>query len=471
MVDNHQDLELQHKLKVIRGTILAEVPRYLAKTSGTQTKRHSDDDKPTYRVLDCSVKLADRVQLGFHAASSMYEAVINLEDKKDENLRYVMVKTMPDGAMLRWLQNSADQFFNESKAYSEIIPLLLQTCAVSSGSDLSVERPSRNSSAACDLFPKCYYVSANGGSEMIVLQNLRILGYRIGGDKVMLMDYDHIVVALEGLARFHALSYGAKKQDFRTFEERVVAQIRDARRFVKKPATSDTITEGYQIVLGHMALILFDKFNEKQLEEGGLYTEKLDWVRRRVENCSELIRELLTPGEPLAVLCHGDFNRNNMMFRYGSDNKPCGVKFIDFQTPFYASPAIDLSFFLFVNASPELWETRWNDMFSVYHRTLLDALSEFLNCSQETLQPEFSREAFEYQFSKYLLYGFLLATSFIVAQAEDPDNVKAFEMFNDGIPTVEETIHGAQEMVKRAGAEVLNRVLPLTKEMLDRISP
>jgi hypothetical protein len=287
----------------------------------------------------------------------------------------------------------------------------------------------------------------------------------------MLMDYEHILVALEGLARFHALSYGTKKKDYRSFEERVVAQIRDGRRFVKKQVTSDAITEGYQRNVAHTAMMFFDKFNEKQREEGGLYTEKLERVRRRVENGPELIRELLVPDEPLAVLCHGDFNRNNIMFRYDSDNKPCDVKFIDFQTPFYASPAIDLSFFLFVNASPELWATRWNDMFSVYHSTLLDALSEFLNCSQETLQPEFSQEAFECQFSKYLLYGFLLATSFIVAHAEDPDKLKVYELCNAGIPTLEELSNIMQEALKLVGAEVFDRVLPLTKEMLDRIGP
>ena len=470
MADNQRDFELEHKLKVIRETILAEVPSYLATASGTQTKHHSKEGKPAYRVLDCYVKLADRFQLGYHAASVMYEAVINLEDNENQKLHNVIVKMMPNSAVIRKVQNSPDQFFNESKVYSEIIPLLLQSCAVSSDGDLNVERPSRNLSAAYDLFPKCYCVAGDSGNEMIVLQNLRSFGYRIGGDKFMLMDYEHIVVALEGLARFHALSYGAKKKDSRYFEERVVAQIRDGRRFMKKQTTSDAITEGYQINMSHIAKMVFDKFNEKQREEWGLYTEKLERVRRRVENGPELIRELLVPEEPLAVLCHGDFNRNNIMFRYDSDNKPCDVKFIDFQTPFYASPAIDLSFFLFVNASPELWATRWNDMFSVYHRTLLDTLSEFLNCSQETLQPEFGREAFECQFSKYLLYGFLLATSFIVAHAEDPDKLKVFELYNDCIPAVEELFNLMQETIKLVGDEVFDRVLRLTKEMLDRIS-
>jgi hypothetical protein len=465
MVDNQRELELERKLKRVKESILAGVPDYLASACGSQRKSHHEKYKHTHRVLGCSVKLADRFQLGFHAASVMYEAVLNLEENKCEDLHCLMVKTMPDSAMLRKIQNSSDQFFNESMAYSEIIPLLLKTCT-----DLNVERLSLNLSAVSDLFPKCYYASADPENGIMVLQNLRVLGYRIAGDKLMLMDFDHIVLALEGLARFHALSYASKKKDLRMYEERVVTQIRDGRGFVKK-RTSDALSEGYQIALGGMALSTFDAFDEKQLEEGGQYTERLEMIRRRVENCTELIRELLTPEEPLAVLCHGDFNRNNMMFRYGSDGKPSAVKFIDFQTPFYASPAIDLSFFLFVNASPELWTSRWDDMFSAYHRTLLDALSEFLNCSQETLLPEFSLEAFERQFSKYLLYGFLLATCFIVSNAEDPDKVKAFEWFNDGVPTLDDIAHNAQEMVSLVKDEVIDRLLPLTRELLDKISP
>jgi hypothetical protein len=123
-----------------------------------------------------------------------------------------------------------------------------------------------------------------------------------------------------------------------------------------------------------------------------------------------------------------------------------------------------------VNASPELWATRWTDMFSVYHRTLLDALSEFLNSSQDTLQSEFSKEAFEFQFSKYLLYGFFFFFSFIVANSEDPEKLKAFELWNDVIPTMEDMVTFRQERLKLVGAEVFDRVLSLTAEMLDRIS-
>jgi hypothetical protein len=70
-----------------------------------------------------------------------------------------------------------------------------------------------------------------------------------------------------------------------------------------------------------------------------------------------------------------------------------------------------------------------------------------------------------------LLYGFLLATCFVVTHAEDPNKLNVFKFYNDGIPIVEEKFNVMQKTLTLVGAEVFDRVLPLTKEMLDRISP
>jgi hypothetical protein len=107
-------------------------------------------------------------------------------------------------------------------------------------------------------------------------------------------------------------------------------------------------------------------------------------------------------------------------------------------------------------------------MFFIYHRTLLDAISEFLKCPQEALHPEFSLEAFKHQFSKYCLYGFMLATTFIIGRPDEPDRVKAFDLFNDDVQSMEELEFFMRETVERAKDEVIDRVLSLTKEMLSK---
>jgi hypothetical protein len=470
MAGTDSSFQLEDDLKKIKQTLADEVPTYLLATTGNCVNNRHKHRRPAYRVLNCAVDVLDQCKLGFHAASVMYGAEMNLEDNKGRNMHYLIVKTMPSNAMIRSLINSADQFFNESKMYSEIVPLLLETCAAPSREDVEIEVPPSNLSAACHLFPKCYYVSSDPEGGMVVLEDLRRLGYKIGGDQVMLLDYEHIALALEGLARFHAMSYAMKKKDVRSFEQNVVTQIRDARNFMKKPDTVDPTDADYAKALRDTAVLLLRKFEQKKLKEDGIDTEKVGRVIKRIENCSYLMIELLSPDEPLAVLCHGDFNRNNMLFRYDSNNRPSEVKFFDFQNPYHASPAIDLSFFLFVNASPHLWTSSWDEMISIYHDTLLGALSEFLNCPQEALQPEFSLEAFKHQFSKYCLYGFMVATSFIIGQSVDANRVKVFELFNDGVPTVAELENCVRESVEFAKDEVMDRVLSLSRELLKRIS-
>jgi hypothetical protein len=470
MALHDSNFQLEDKVKKIQQTLATEVTTYLSATAGNSINSCHKYNKTAYKVLNCSVKLLDKFKLGFHAASVMYEAEINLDDSEGQNVHHVIVKTMPANAMMRSIMNSTEQFFNESKMYSEIVPLLLEACAAPSCEDVKARSSPSNLDAAYDLFPKCYYVSTHPDYAMLALEHLRRSEYKIGGDEMMLLDYQHIVVALEGLARFHAMSYAMKKKDFPSFQEHIVTQIRDARRFLKRMDAADATVADYAKSLRYTAVLLLEKFEEKRLKDGALHTQKVRKVLERIENSSELLAELLSPDEPLAVLCHGDFNRNNMLFCYNSDNRPSGVKFFDFQNPYFAAPAIDLSFFLFVNANPDLWANCFDDMFSAYHSTLLEAVSEFLNCPQEALLPEFNLEAFKQQFSKYCLYGFMVATSFILGQSVDQNNVKTFDLFIDSMPTAEEMGNYAKASVEFAKDKVMDRVLSLTQEMLNKIS-
>jgi Ser/Thr protein kinase RdoA (MazF antagonist) len=95
----------------------------------------------------------------------------------------------------------------------------------------------------------------------------------------------------------------------------------------------------------------------------------LDRVKNRLEHAGQYIVELKELKEPLAVLCHGDFCRNNIFFRYDS-GKPCDAVLFDLQQVKYASPAIDLSLFMYLNTSSEIRNQRWEDLFGEYHMTL-----------------------------------------------------------------------------------------------------
>lgn len=82
---------------------------------------------------------------------------------------------------------------------------------------------------------------------------------------------------------------------------------------------------------------------------------------------SGTMAELLRPLEPLAVLCHGDFCRNNLLYRYDpATGRPVDVVMLDPATARYASPAIDLSFFLYMNATDQDRQHRWDEFVAAY---------------------------------------------------------------------------------------------------------
>jgi len=110
----------------------------------------------------------------------------------------------------------------------------------------------------------------------------------------------------------------------------------------------------------------------------------LDRLKYRLEHGGQHVVDLIEPKEPLAVLCHGDFRRNNVFFRNDS-GKPCDSVLFDFQTVTYSSPTIELSLFMYLNTSSEIRNQHWDNLFGEYHATLTRTLAGILRCSVEEL--------------------------------------------------------------------------------------
>lgn len=104
----------------------------------------------------------------------------------------------------------------------------------------------------------------------------------------------------------------------------------------------------------------------------------------------EYRRKRVEPIEPIAIICHGDYLRNNIAFRYDSDGKAIEALMFDFQTLCYSSPMIDLATFM---ANSTGWKVRnehfW-DIFRTYHEYLI---TNFLTSTKwhKNQIPEFLR--------------------------------------------------------------------------------
>lgn len=98
----------------------------------------------------------------------------------------------------------------------------------------------------------------------------------------------------------------------------------------------------------------------------------------------------MKPIEPFAIICHGDYLRNNIAFRYDDDGRVIDAMMFDFQTMLYASPMIDLCTFMAVSTGYEVRDKYFWDIFATYHHSLT---STFLAQSEWQANdiPEFLR--------------------------------------------------------------------------------
>lgn len=128
------------------------------------------------------------------------------------------------------------------------------------------------------------------------------------------------------------------------------------------------------------------------------------------------IRRALRPREPLSVLCHGDYNRNNTMFRYDEDTgRPVDALLFDFGTPRYGSPALDLSFALYMNTTQRLRERRWDDLLDVYCEALAAAVPPGVRVP--------GRAELDAEMAASAMFGFAHVSFFLPYQMDLPDTM------------------------------------------------
>ncbi|GFG31622.1 hypothetical protein Cfor_03200 [Coptotermes formosanus] len=346
---------------------------------------------------------------------------INLEltfENQEPEVHSLLVKVSPEHPIYRKYVDTDALFHNERLMYMEFIPL--------------VEEFLRNRQVDLlrELFAKCYYAESCAAyvdrSDIIVLEDMVPRGFTTSAERLVL-DYEHCAVALRQLARYHALSYGMKNLEPSRFH----AMVRKIRANNSVNSSSEYAKYFWKPTSYRAVKYLEGRQEMDQVT--------LDRLKDRLEDAGQLLMDLLAPKEPLAVLCHGDFCRNNILFRYVS-GKPCDAIFFDFQTVKYASPAIDLSFFMYLNTSSELRSQHWDDLFGEYHATLIGTLAHILGCSVEELLQDYGLEAFQKEFVDHGFYGYMICSFFLPQMLADRkdriDHAILFEKTLDEVGSV-----------------------------------
>lgn len=221
----------------------------------------------------------------------------------------------------------------------------------------------------------------------------------------------------EAIAKLHATSYALKLQQREKFDEFVenfkpIPFHRDDKKTMFDPL--------YYIALERVYRHLTSTDQPEDLKAGFVKV-----YEKFISDPSKLLQAFLDDDPVFNVIIHGDYNRNNVMFKYDSEEgfeNPKSVKMFDFQWTKYASPVLDLSFYLYMNLDPEILESSWDRILKFYHETLISSMTKILHCSEndERLK-KFNLDAFLKHFADHAFYGCIISTWFLPIMLCDID--------------------------------------------------
>lgn len=242
------------------------------------------------------------------------------------------------------------------------------------------------------------------GPKAIVLEDLKDQGFEMA-DRLKQLDFNHCLVCMRTVAKFHAASIAVIKNKPEFIEKLGKHPIYD-----RENAASEMIKNS--ACMFTKAVKTWDGFED--------FEEK---SRRVLETIRDDVCDVAVPRKDiLNVLNHGDLWLNNMMFKYDSDGNIVDFRLVDFQQSFYGTPVMDLLYFLFSSANQEVRENRLDELFSAYLETLNSVLEQ-LSCEERL-----TRDQLEAELKRCQCYVFFIAYTILLAVLTEPVDLAGINM-------------------------------------------
>ncbi|XP_058821995.1 uncharacterized protein LOC131683753 [Topomyia yanbarensis] len=349
------------------------------------------------------VELTTPEQLdGFMSTIHRLVLVVRRGKLGEEETLNLMVKVMKGDDSFRENCKAIIQFSNEIYIYSEVLPYFKQLL-LSSGSLISGnEWCPRVVFAAAGKFPEY----SDQYETILAMENISFEGF-ISGPRNDL-DKDHLVLMARKIAQFHACTYAMR-----------IIKDKNLDRLVQG-ITPLNFVEGEKEFHSYAVLIRLGL--ERVLEYIDAHPKVLDSEQFKLDISKlrnkygkspvHLLQKFLERNE-YSVILHGDYNRNNVLFKY-EDGKPVDIRMFDFQENRYGTPSIDLTFFMCMSMPTGLRELMWNPLLEQYHESLLQTLTGILKCEPDDKRLEpYTFDNFKKHLTRFGLYGGLVAAHFL----------------------------------------------------------
>nr|XP_033320834.1 uncharacterized protein LOC117217379 isoform X1 [Megalopta genalis]XP_033320835.1 uncharacterized protein LOC117217379 isoform X2 [Megalopta genalis] len=282
------------------------------------------------------------------------------QDGEQEQL-HLIGKMLPPTEFQRRIFNSSKTFVKEIFMYETIMPAYSKLEA------------SLKPKEVFNFLPKFYgsRMSLQPDVEMdddavFLMENLKAYGYYHGVRSVG-YDMEHSKVALQALARFHALGMAMKQ---------------------KQPGL-------FHMFKMHSKTYSIDAAPDSDMFEATLNTIKEDPdMCVYYDVCENVVNDIVrkgfwgdVPREPWMTIIHTDFWVNNVLFHRDDKGKIDDVKFVDFQTYVYSSALRDVILYLFTSVEVDITDEQLESLLDLYYETLLKRLNQ-LKCDTKAFDKE-----------------------------------------------------------------------------------
>lgn len=319
------------------------------------------------------------------------------------HVHQVIVKIMKGDDNFRDLTKSTMMFTNEIHVYRDIIPFFKKQLKENNVTLFNPE----------DWWtPKVYFADygvfdglSDSVETILALENLKPSGYRMG-PKIDL-DEDHLKLMIKNIAFYHSVSYALKIRKDSKLEE--LAEQIAPYSYLTPDGKEQLVSYKRLISVGMNRLFDVVEKNPKYQGDATFVANVKRLKENHFEKLLQLMQSFLKKDEVFTIILHGDYVKNNVMFKYDEPEgfkNPKGIKMYDFQEIRYATPVIDLAFFMYMNINSSIRDKLWDSLLQLYHSTMIESLTQILKCekSDERLKP-YSFENFLNHFSRHGFYG------------------------------------------------------------------
>ncbi|XP_058983196.1 uncharacterized protein LOC131800389 [Musca domestica] len=386
--------DLEIKDTEISSGALATLKTFLDETFG-QHKYNYNIDLATKKG-DNYMGVVYRITVSVHSDA--------ISDNKND-LKLIM-KVPPQNPQRRQQFFAGPGFQREILAYRIFLPLVhdFQKSKCIKPNEMFIE------------YPRFYFSLREEFHEAICMSDIQEEGFYMH-DRFKLLTREHVALTMRIYGKLHATSLAIKDQSPEKIQDlKCIVDIFEQRK-------DDPQLNDYFESLKKTALDCFDR------ERESFYWEKLNAYFSR-GSFYNLMLMLLEPrtSEPLSVICHGDCWINNIMYK--TENAGIAdARLLDWQIMRYASPIIDLMYFLMSSTTKEFRAQYFYEMLDIYHESACEHLKR-LGSKPENI---FSKKAFQKEFKAKGAIGLLLAMIVLPILTTKGEDVPDLEILSEKV--------------------------------------